>query len=413
MKLKNKAGSDPQSIEAPIEKWVYGGEGLARNGSEVILAPYVLPGELVRMQAALVKPGLRRALAVDVLTPSPYRTVPPCPYFGSCGGCQYQHAPYEYQLQQKEVILRETLRRFAGFEEQIPIEVVSADPWQYRNRIQLHFDAGRTGFRKAGSQELQPIDHCHIASPVLVDAIAKLARAAKQPQWPRFLRSLDLFTNETELQLTVADTTRPIAARFFEWCSTFLPNLVPGEIAYSALDCTFRISRSSFFQVNRFLVDRLVTTALANANGSFAIDLYAGVGLFSIALARSFERVVAVERSGPAVRDLEWNTAQHATNVSAMKAGTEEFLAQLTEAPDLVLADPPRAGLGPKAVADLLRLLPANVILVSCDPATASRDLKQLLARYQMERLALVDLFPQTYHFETVFHLRRRNIASE
>ena len=387
---------------------MYGGEGLARRDGEVVLAPFVLPNEHVRATAYPVKPGLLRATEVEILTPAAGRVQPPCVYFGTCGGCQYQHAAYEFQLQQKEAILRETLQRFAGLKYDSAIRILSAEPWKYRNRVQLHFEKARSGFRKAGSHELCPIDHCHIASPALEQAIRKIAAAVKAPQWPKFVRSIDLFTNESDLQLTIADTTKPVAARFFEWCATFLPNLAPGAIEYQAAGLSFRISRGSFFQVNRFLVDALVTAAIGDAAGGHAIDLFAGVGLFSLPLASRFQQVTAVERSGPAVRDLEHNAANHARKVTAVKQGAEEFLRDVTVTPDLIIADPPRAGLGAQATQEVLRISPANLILVSCDPATLSRDLKQLLTAYEIKALTLVDLFPQTYHFETLVQLRRK-----
>jgi 23S rRNA (uracil1939-C5)-methyltransferase len=233
-----------------------------------------------------------------------------------------------------------------------------------------------------------------------------LSSAVKAPQWPRFLRSLELFSNERDLQITVGDATRPVAARFFEWCASFLPSLAPGAIDYEAAGFIFRISRGAFFQVNRFLVDALVEETLLDRSGSSAVDLYAGVGLFSLPLSRRFSEVRAVERGGAAFRDLEWNS-RSTPNLQAYKGSAEEFLRGLEQPPDLIVADPPRAGLGPEAVAELLRLKPPQLTIVSCDPATLSRDLKALLPTFEIERVTLIDLFPQTFHFETIVHLRR------
>lgn len=392
-------------IDVQVEKLVYGGEGLARLDGQVVLMPFVLPGEVVQTRTQRVKTGLLRGGAPTVLTPSPERVVPVCEYFGGCGGCQYQHAAYEFQLVQKQAILRETLQRLAGISFENPVNVISGEPWAYRNRIQLHFDGRSAGFHRSGSHELFPIDHCHISAPALVSAIAKFARAVHAPQWPKFLRALEIFTNGNELQLTVIDSGQPVAARFFEWCRTLLPDVVPGEIQYDAAGFNFRISRGSFFQVNRFLIENLVDEALLESQGEYAADLYAGVGLFSLPLADRFKRVDAIERGGPAYRDLEWNAAQAAKNVRPVKGSAEEFLADLQTAPEFVLADPPRAGLGKEATESILRLRPGRLVLVSCDPATLSRDLKKLLTAYDISRLTLVDLFPQTYHFETVVHL--------
>jgi 23S rRNA (uracil1939-C5)-methyltransferase len=395
------------AVVLDIEKLVYGGEGLARLDGQIVLVPFVLPGERVAVTTERVKTGLLRGLRQQILQQSPERILPRCEYFEKCGGCHYQHAEYAFQLEQKREVLRETLRRLGGLTYDGEISVLSAEPWFYRNRIQLHFSNRQTGFHKAGSNELCAIDHCYISSPILVDVISKLQSAVKEPQWPEFLRSLELFTNQTEIELTVIDSMRPVAARFFEWCRTFIPSLAERPIEYSAAGHKYRISRGSFFQVNRFLIDALVQEVTEGASGKHAVDLYAGVGLFSLPLASHFETVDAVEHGGPAYRDLEWNASQSAANVRGIKAPAEKFLAQLNDAPDLIVADPPRTGLGKDVTGELLRIKTPKLVLVSCDPATLARDLKKLLSEYRIARLTLVDLFPQTYHFEVVAHLER------
>lgn len=395
--------ADPREVR--VEKLVYGGEGLARMDGQVLLAPFVLPGELIRARARRVKNGLLRASDLHVLEPSPERASPRCEYFATCGGCQYQHANYGYQLQQKAAILCETLQRLGGLEYDREIQIVHGPEWEYRNRIQLHFRDGQLGFHRAGSHDLCAIDHCPISSPKLNEVIGKLVWAAKRPEWPKFLRSLELFTNESDIQLNVIDSTRPVAARFFEWCGTFLNGLAHNTIEYAALGHKFRISRGSFFQVNRHLIDRLVTEVIRDSHGESAIDLYAGVGLFSLPLAGHFEHVQAVERGGSAFRDLEANTAHVSDRLRAQQASAEEFLGTLNTAPDVIVADPPRAGLGMQASTELLRLRPRSLRIVSCDPATLARDIRKFTTAYHIERLTLIDLFPQTYHFEVVTHL--------
>ncbi len=388
-----------------VEKLVYGGEGLARLDGQVVLVPFVLPGERVEVTTERVKTGLLRGSSLTVLEPSAERITPRCEYFANCGGCHYQHADYAFQLEQKREILRETLRRVGGIAYEGEIPILSGPPWHYRNRIQLHFADGNAGFHKAASHELCAIEHCEISSPVLNEVIAKLQAGVKRPEWPGFLRSLEVFTNEAEVQLNIADSTRPVAARFFDWCSTFLPAIARGPIEYKTAEYTFCIGRGSFFQVNRFLIETLLEEVLGQAHGGYAVDLYAGVGLFSVPLADRFQRVDAIERGGPAYRDLEWNAAQNGGKVRTMRSSAEEFLRNVTDVPELIVADPPRAGLGREATNELLRIRPQRVTLVSCDPATLARDVKKLLAAYGIERLTLIDLFPQTYHFETVVHL--------
>ncbi|MBV9670303.1 MAG: class I SAM-dependent RNA methyltransferase, partial [Acidobacteriales bacterium] len=355
------------------------------------------------------KKGLVRGSLLNVLEPSGQRVTPRCEYFGHCGGCHYQHANYEHQLAGKVAILRETLARLGRIDYSDEIAVISGEPWFYRNRIQLHFRNSRSGFHKQNSHEVQAINHCYISAPELVEAIAKFSEAVRRPEWPDFLRSLELFSNGSELQLNVLDTNRPVAATFFEWCGTFLPSLVQGALYYPAAGFRFRISGSSFFQVNRFLIDALVEEATAAYSGQHAADVYAGVGLFSIALAKRFTRVDAVERGASASRDLEVNVAESRLAIRPFKATAEQYLASTEgNSPDFMLADPPRSGLGRETVAALLSRKPAYLTLVSCDPATLARDSRLLLTEYRIRRLALVDLFPQTYHFETVMHLERR-----
>jgi 23S rRNA (uracil1939-C5)-methyltransferase len=331
---------------------------------------------------------------------------PPCPHFGRCGGCHYQHAPYEFQLAAKRSILAEELRRLGKIEPPEEIAVVAAEPFGYRNRVQLHVERGRIGYWEARSHKLCGIGECPIASPKLNQAIAALAGMLRDPRWPRFLRSLELFTDERTLQLNALETEAPLARRFFDWCGETIPGLVQGALDYEG---RFRVSAHSFFQVNRFLVDALAEAAVDGAEGETAADLYAGVGLFSLALARRFGEVQAVESGLGAVRDLQFN-AERASfpNLHAEQSSAEEYLTKLDRAPDFLLLDPPRAGLGKIVVRRLSELKPPRITIVSCDPATLARDLAALLAAgYRLEKLTLVDLFPQTFHLETVARLAR------
>lgn len=379
-----------------IEKLVYGGDGLARSEGRVVLAPYVLPGELVRMEVERAKNDLLRGKAVEILEGSPERIEPTCPYFGRCGGCHYQHSAQPYQEVQKLLILREALRRVGHIEFAGEIELVTADPWHYRNRTQLHVHNGTVGYFAAGSHEVIPIDHCPISSPRLNEAIAMLARDLPHYRW--FDATVELFTNETETQVNVLDRVPHSVAPLFETIGTREP------IDYAG----FRVSRGSFFQVNRLLIDRLVSATVGSAEGQSAVDLYAGVGLFARALAQRFASVTAVETSGSAFRDLQANMAKFGVPVTAVKQTSEQFLAGLLVAPDWVIADPPRAGLGKVVLSELTRLRPANITIVSCDPATLARDLGPLVhGGYRIAKLQVVDLFPQTFHLETVVHLAR------
>jgi 23S rRNA (uracil1939-C5)-methyltransferase len=394
------------NFEVTVEKLVYGGDGLARVDGRVVFAPFVLPGERVRVHAAREKPGLIHASTVKILEPSAHRVGAPCPVFGTCGGCHYQHAPYAEQLAIKRAILEEELRRLGKIAPPEEIGIIASEPWGYRNRVQLRVEKGRLGYLEMRSHNMCAIDQCPIASPKINQTIEVLKRMLHDPKWPRMVRSLELFTDETTVQLNLMETERPVARRFFDWCGENIPGLVESTLDYNG---RFRVSRGSFFQVNRFLLDRLVEAAVEGAEGDTAFDLYAGVGLFAPALAARFRQVIAVETGSGAVRDLQFNAERAGlTNVRAEAKMVEEFLQEQESPADFVLLDPPRAGLGKAVVRRLVELQPRQMVLVACDPSTLARDLAGLVAGgYEIVRMAMVDLFAQTYHLEAVVLLQR------
>jgi 23S rRNA (uracil1939-C5)-methyltransferase len=387
------------TVQIQVEKLVYGGDGLARADGEVVLMPFVLPGELVEMEREPKRSGIARGRAQAVLQDSPDRVAAACPYFGHCGGCHYQHANYAAQLTAKRSILAETLARTGHIGNQPEIEVISGEPWGYRNRIQIHFEKGKLGYREMRSRKLQAITKCPISSPKLNECITALNRMVREKRWPEFLQTAEFFTNETDVQMNVLETGRPLAQRFFDWCAAEIPGLVAGVIEYEG----YRVGYGSFFQVNRFLTKALVNAVVGDARGASALDLYSGVGFFSIPLARVFEKVTAVESGVGAARDLEFNAKRAGVTIDAHSENVDLFLRALDRAPDLVIADPPRTGLGKQVVRHLAELKPKEIVVVACDPATLARDAQGLLAAgYALDRLTLIDLFPQTYHIETV-----------
>ena len=391
-----------------MEKLVYGGEGLARLDGRVVMAPFVLPGEAVRLAVTREKPGLVRARVEEILSPSPLRVPAPCPYFQRCGGCHYQHAPYAYQLQAKRDILLEVLRRTGKFDPPEEIAVVAGDPWQYRNRAQFHIRDGRLGYLEAHSHKLCAIDCCPISSPKLNEVIGELNSMLHDRRWPRFVRVIEVFTDENQVQLNVTQSDQPVARRFFEWCAERIAGWTPTALNYAVAGEVFQVSRHSFFQVNRFLIESLAETALESAGGDSALDLYAGVGLFSVPLARRFRSVTAVESGASGVRDLIANGFRAGVEINTVHSAADAFLSSLDQSPDFVLLDPPRAGVDKAVVSRLIALAPPSIAIVACDPATLARDLAGLLAGgYRIEAIAMLDLFPQTYHLETVVRLAR------
>jgi 23S rRNA (uracil1939-C5)-methyltransferase len=395
---------------ARIEKWVYGGAGLARVEGQVAMIQRVAPGELVRIEVERRKPGFVEARAVEIVERAAERIEPECPYFERCGGCHYQHTPYAYQLERKVEILREVFARVGKMRAPAEIDVISGEPWEYRNRSQFHFAKGECGYRAASSHELVPVARCPISAPKINEALATVRRLMKDRRWPRFVVSLELFTNGEQVMVNVLETQggKRVAKMFFDWIAESIPGAEMGSLECAAAGEIFRVSHGSFFQVNRFLTDALCEKALEGVEGERALDLYAGVGLFTIPLARRFLRVTGVESNTAAALDLAANAERANVGLEALRLQAEQYLEGLNRAPDFVLADPPRSGLGKHVVKRLLQLAPRKLTIVSCDPATLARDVAALAGGgYSVESMTLIDLFPQTYHIETVTRLVR------
>ncbi len=444
-----------------IEKLIYGGDGLARlpaesarngsprNGSpgnaspgqkdrgrgKAVFIPFVLAGEKIEAAITEEKPGFARAQASKIIEPSPHRTQPPCPHFTRCGGCHYQHATYEHQLEIKKEILRENLRRIAKLELQCEIQVHPSPPWNYRNRSRLQMRTQpefAAGYFKFASHELLAVEECPISSPLINRGIAALWQAGRAGKAAEGVREVEFFSNADDTKLLLEFLCAPEARRaavraWAEELCAAMPEIVgvvafrepqkgvqeplvavgAQELTYQTKTTAYRVSAGTFFQTNRFLIDELVNIVTAGRSGELALDLYAGVGLFSTALACNVRHIISVESSQTAARDLQYNLP---VNGKAFRTATEQYLLEVARAPhkpDLVVVDPPRSGLG-DPVTQALASLGAPLTYVSCDPATLARDLVPLQAAgYRVEQVHMVDLFPQTYHLESVVQLAR------
>ncbi|MGB8990235.1 MAG: class I SAM-dependent RNA methyltransferase [Candidatus Sulfotelmatobacter sp.] len=454
-----------------IEKLIYGGEGLARlpadarGKGKAVFVPFVLAGEKIEAALTEEKPGFARAQATAIIEASLQRVPPPCPHFGRCGGCHYQHTTYQHQLEIKKEILRENLRRISKLELQCEIEVHPSPPWNYRNRsrLQVRTDpAFAAGYFKFGSHELLPVEECPISSPLINRGIATLWKSGRAGGAVDGVREIEFFAgsdsegNETKLLLEffcVPEARRAAVRAWAEELCAAMPEIAgvaafrepqkgvqqplvsvgASELTYQTKDAAYRVSAGAFFQTNRFMVDELVRIVTADRTGERALDLYAGVGLFSTALARDIRHIVSVESSQTAASDLAYNLP---VTAKAVHAATEHYLAglgvkgrpgpgaqggavpygavgegaflpQLFQ-PDLVVVDPPRGGLGDRVARLLAGAGAPRITYVSCDPATLARDLVPLQsAGYRVDQAHLVDLFPQTHHLESVLHLSR------
>ena len=436
----NRPISDPQLVE--IEKPIYGGAFLARLEGKAVFIPLTLPGEQAQVRITQSKPGYATAEAENIVRVAKERITPACPHFGLCGGCHYQHTGYATQLVFKQAILRETLER-GGVTVPSEITILSGEPWRYRNRIRLAFDAaGNPGYRSRRSHAVGPMRECPIAAPLLVEAALAFAQAARGFAPAMRPTEIALFSDaaETALLATVF-TANPARQRFDELAQAWherIPALIgaelvtegrPGQqprtlaqwgaasLAYRAAGFDYRVDHGAFFQVNRWLVDSLVERVVADHQGALAWDLFAGVGLFARQLTTNFARVVAVESAPSATAALAANLK--GSSGIPVKSDTMDFLrANATHrptdvvsgstVPDLIVVDPPRTGLGAETCALLGQIAAPALVYVSCDPATLARDLRVLIASgYAIQSITLADLFPQTFHLETVVQLRR------
>ncbi len=427
-------------MKLQIEKAVYGGFGLARLAEEdgagrEIRVPFTLPGEVIDATLKDGRAELGEAVLNQVLEPSPARVEPRCQHFGTCGGCQYQHAGYPEQIAMKVAILQETLAR-AELGALPGIEAHFAEPWGYRNRTRLRIAENegllRVGYNRRGTTEFLPIRECPISASLLWRAAEAVERLGLKDSWARGVVEVEFLTDAEETKLQMTLFVRKESGGFAAFCErmqVLVPELVGAGVSllsahggrraqrprpisswgaeglgYRVAEEEYWVSRGAFFQVNRFLIDELVEVVTKGRKGLLAWDLYAGVGLFSRALAHSFQQVVAVE-GADLLRSFKGEGRR------AVEAAAVDFLRGAVvqrETPELVVVDPPRAGLGAEVSGLLARVSAAEMVYVSCDPVTLARDLKVLVGGgYRVAEVHMFDLFPQTFHLETVAVLRK------
>ncbi|MGA9558521.1 MAG: class I SAM-dependent RNA methyltransferase [Terriglobales bacterium] len=429
-----------------IEKLIYGGDGLARTTpgadgrSMAVFVPFVLPDERVDAEIRQEKPGFARGNITRLVEASPDRAEPRCPYFQQCGGCHYQQIPYPRQLEFKAQILRETLQRIAKIELKEEIRLHPSPPWNYRNRTRLQVrttPAFAVGYYRFGSREFLPVRECPISSPPINRVIAQLTELGGL-QCPPAVEELELFADARDEEMLAwafcrGDAPKDDLLRWAESLRRESPHLTgvsffssrqraedepapdlkmlvqsgARSLPYRAGNYEYQVSAGAFFQVNRHLLDELISVVTGDARGDIALDLYAGGGLFSVPLAQNFHHIFAVESSQTSLPDLRQNVP---ATVKVVGTRAEQYLGSRPDRkrPDLVVMDPPRSGAGKAVVRSLVELGAPRVRYVSCDPATLARDLVALLsAGYRIEETHLFDLFPQTFHIETVMLLAR------
>ncbi len=429
-------------LRLSIEKLVYGGDGLAHADGNTVFVPFVLPGEEVRANAKSKKKKLIWAELLEVTAPAKERGNAECAHFQKCGGCHYQHIAATEQLKLKKDILRETLSRLGGLTWDDAIAEHSAEPYGYRNRAQWAVRSGMPralGYFLPESSVIVPIDECPVLSPRLAHTFAQLQDMARFGALPTGIQEIEAFADSADekIALNVAFEKFPkpaaeLAAAFRETLPQIESLLLldqkknrfeltgPGYLTHEAGGYKYRVSHLSFFQVNRFLIEDLLNTVTANAHGVLALDLYAGVGFFTLPLAKTFQKVTSVDANLAATRDLYANAEMAGVTITSHNEHAEEFLKKTEEKPDFVILDPPRAGLGAETAEMLAGLGAKEIVYLSCDPSTLARDLAVLTGssrkpkeitgpsfRYEVTEMHLFDLFPQTFHIETLVRLQR------
>jgi 23S rRNA (uracil1939-C5)-methyltransferase len=380
-------------LDVRIEKIVPGGHGMAFAEGLTMFVDLAVVGDRLHVELREIKGKIAFADIHSIIESSPNRIEPPCPYVGLCGGCNFQQMTYAAQLEAKVGIIRDCLHRIGKLEYDRDIPIIpSPAEFGYRLRAQWHISGAekKIGYYRQNSRELIAIEHCPILSKELDDTLQQIR---SEIDWA------DFWPDKGAVDAACGDGGE---------VSVYSDELgIKDElISMTAAGEKFGFTAKTFFQGNRFLIETLINTAISGAEGENALDLYSGVGLFTLPLARRFNNVIAVEEYGPAI-DLARKNAVGYENVQIVERSVGQFLAEQKDRKiDFALLDPPRSGTEKKTVLDLIRLRPKRVSYVSCDPSVLSRDLRRFLdAGYTIESITAIDLFPQTHHVETVVKL--------
>lgn len=349
------------TLQLEITDLAFGGAGVARHEGKVYFVPFTAPGDLIRARVTRDKKKFAEAVVEEILRPAPDRVTPPCPYFGSCGGCAYQHLPYAGQLALKHRQVEQALRR-VGRLEHVPMLPIIPSPLEYafRNRIRVHVQGGQAGFFAHGSHALVPIEHCALAQPAVNEALHKLRRSV---------------VPDGDYTLTAGER-----GEFFEQTND--------AVAAALLD----------------LVARSVTSGRA-----LLVDAYCGAGFFARHLAPQFQTVIGIEENEYAVAHARRHAGKNERYLAGDVAALLGEILQSHRAADItVLVDPPALGLAPRVVDLLQASAPAEILYVSCNPATLARDLSALTKTHRLESVTPLDMFPQTAEIEALAVLRRQ-----
>jgi 23S rRNA (uracil1939-C5)-methyltransferase len=383
-------------IEVEIERILPGGVGLAHAEGLTIFVALAAPGDVVQIEIESTRGKVAFAVIKQIIKPAPVRIEPPCPYFGRCGGCDFQQLNYETQLATKVEMIRDCLHRLASLDPVPEVRIIpSPREWHYRARAnwQVSPATRELGYFERGSNRICDVDYCAVLVPELQTTLEQVR--AELPQQNGALKNIEAVAGDEGISLA------PEIAGLF---TTTVSRKIASE--------TYEFSAAGFFQVNHDILEPIIRAAIGAANGNLAVDLYCGVGLFTVPLARRFQRVIGVEANGKATgfarRNLQSANLRNAKVVTARVGDWLRENASALDAVDFLLLDPPRTGAENRDIAGILALKPYQISYVSCDPATLARDLKKLRAAgYVIDSILAFDMFPQTHHVETVVRLKQ------
>lgn len=393
--MKNNNQNNP-IVDVTVERIIPRGYGFAHADGKTVFVSLAVPGDRLKCEITETKGNIAFAEIVEILEPSPQRIDAPCQYFGTCGGCDMQQMAYADQLAAKVEIIKDCLRRIAKVDFNDEIKVIgSPAEFGYRSRAQWHLNAASKsiGYYKRNSGELVPIENCPILVPELNNELRRLRNEFPWEQMWEEKGFVDAAVGQDGGSLN--------SPGVFE----------PEEITYTAKGERFRYSAGVFFQGNQTLIDALLTTAIDGESGNTALDLYCGVGLFSLPMARNFERVIGIEENPAAIEYAKLNAAANGIeNVKFHAEGVRQYLkGNKPKNVDLVVLDPPRAGTEKETIQNVIALNAPRISYVACEPSVLARDLKRFdEAGYAIDSITAIDLFPQTHHVETVANLSKR-----
>ncbi|MBI4826240.1 MAG: class I SAM-dependent RNA methyltransferase [Nitrospirae bacterium] len=409
----------PNKLTLKIERPAYGNVYIAKlEGKVVMVSGQTMPGETVEVTVDKDRKDYITATVSRIIEPSPDRVKPECEYFGICGGCHLQHIPYEQQIKMKEDILSNCLKRIAKTEIDLSESLVGNSPWKYRIRGQFKVEGDDSGFYKENTRDVVNIDKCLI----MTDDLNKHFQKARELVKMHGIKELHITSGDRPVALLKVSREFPHNVDLNSLVSKFTDAGFPGLSIdtgetmalnfgdpYLSLDLDglkYSISPMSFLQSNwdvNIAMIRLIKKELQLTGKEKILDLYAGAGNFSLPLAEGCE-VTGIEENPYAIddgmRNLELNNI---TRYRFVKSRAEEFQAE--QRPGILILDPPRLGLSNKVTDNVLQMLPEKILYISCNPTTFARDIKKLLTRYEFNSVRMVDLFPQTFHIETMAFL--------